>query len=105
MQYSVIKSGSGAKPSATDSVTVNYEGKLINGTVFDSSYKRGTPTTFGVNQVIPGWTQALQMMRPGAIWMLYIPANLAYGANAMGGSIPANSTLIFKVQLISVNKG
>ncbi len=104
LQYSIIKPGSGAKPSATDSVTVNYEGKLINGTVFDSSYKRGTPTTFGVNQVIPGWTQALQMMRPGAIWMLYIPANLAYGSNAMGSSIPANSTLIFKVQLISVNK-
>jgi FKBP-type peptidyl-prolyl cis-trans isomerase FklB len=104
LQYKILKRGSGAKPSATDSVTVNYEGKLINGTVFDSSYKRGKPTTFNVNQVIPGWTQALQMMRPGATWMLYIPANLAYGANAMGSTIPANSALIFKVQLISVNK-
>lgn len=104
LQYKIIKAGKGQSPTGTDSVTVNYEGKTIDGTVFDSSYQRGQPTTFKLNQVIPGWTQALQMMKPGATWMIYIPANLAYGNVAMGAKIPAGSTLIFKVQLISVNK-
>jgi FKBP-type peptidyl-prolyl cis-trans isomerase FklB len=104
LQYKVLTSGKGDSPSATDAVTVDYEGKLINGKVFDSSYKRGQPATFKVNQVIPGWTQALQMMKPGATWMLYIPANLAYGNTPMGDVIPAGSTLVFKVHLISVKK-
>lgn len=104
LQYKIIKAGSGASPSASDTVTVQYEGSLINGTVFDSSYKRGQPATFAVNQVIPGWTEALQMMKPGAMWMLYIPAKLAYGEQAVGDMIPPNSTLIFKVELLSVNK-
>lgn len=103
LQYKVITPGSGAKPSATDTVTVDYQGSLINGTVFDSSYKRGQPAEFPVNQVIPGWTQALQMMPTGATWMLYIPANLAYGENGMPmAGIEPNSVLVFKVHLISI---
>ena len=102
LQYEVIKPGSGASPSATATVTVNYEGKLLDGTVFDSSYKRGQPATFAVNQVIPGWTEALQLMKPGAEYMLYIPADLAYGKNGIPGTIPPNSMLIFKVELLSV---
>jgi FKBP-type peptidyl-prolyl cis-trans isomerase FklB len=104
LQYKVVTKGTGPHPLATDAVTVDYEGTLINGTVFDSSYKRGQPATFKVNQVIPGWTEALQLMRKGSTWMLYIPAKLAYGAQAMGQSIPPNSTLIFKVHLISFKK-
>lgn len=104
LQYKVIDAGNGASPTATDSVTVNYEGTLINGQVFDSSYKRGKPATFKVNQVIQGWQQALQMMKPGATWMLYIPSNLAYGKQGSMGAIGPNETLIFKVNLISVNK-
>ena len=100
LQYQIVKGGSGALPSAGATYTVNYEGKLIDGTVFDSSYKRGEPLTFQLDNVIPGWQQALPMMRPGAEWMLYIPANLAYGDQGVG-SIPPNSPLIFKVQLIS----
>jgi FKBP-type peptidyl-prolyl cis-trans isomerase len=102
LQYEVLKPGSGASPTASATVTVNYEGKLLDGTVFDSSYKRGQPATFAVNQVIPGWTEALQLMKPGAEYMLYIPANLAYGKNGIPGTIPPNSMLIFKVELISV---
>lgn len=104
LQYKILNAGdaAAASPKATDRVTVDYEGTLINGTVFDSSYKRGQPATFGVNQVIPGWTQALQLMKPGATWMLFIPPNLAYGANGAGPTIGPNSTLIFKVHLISV---
>ena len=104
LQYKIINAGSGESPAATDTVTVNYEGKLINGTVFDSSYKRGQPATFKVNQVIKGWQEALQLMKPGATWMLYIPSNLAYGKMGAPGAIGPNETLVFKVDLISVKK-
>ncbi len=103
LQYKIIKNGSGKTPKATDSVTVNYRGTLINGTEFDSSYKRGQPATFTVNGVIPGWTEALQLMREGAHWQLFIPPSLAYGERGTPG-IPPNSVLIFDVELISVNK-
>lgn len=102
LQYKVEKGGSGAAPKETDQATVNYRGTLINGTEFDSSYSRGKPATFGVNQVIPGWTEALKMMKPGAKYQLFVPANLAYGKNSPGGAIGPNSTLIFEVELISV---
>ncbi len=104
LQYKVIANGTGDKPAATDEVVVKYEGKLIDGTVFDSSYKR-TPDTssFRADQVIAGWTEALQLMSPGSKWELYIPQDLAYGAREMG-SIPAYSTLIFTVELLKVNK-
>lgn len=104
LQYKIITPGSGDSPTANDTVTVNYEGKLINGTVFDSSYKRGQPATFKVGQVIAGWQEALKLMKPGATWMLYIPANLAYGPQGSMGAIGPNETLIFKVDLISVKK-
>ncbi len=100
LQYQVIKNGSGNLPSPNATYTVNYEGSLVNGKVFDSSYKRGEPLTFQLDNVIQGWQQALPMMRQGAEWMLYIPANLAYGDQGVG-SIPPNSPLIFKVDLIS----
>ena len=102
LQYEVIREGKGEQPKNTDTVNVNYEGKLLDGTVFDSSYKRGQPISFGVNQVIPGWTEALKLMKPGAEYMLYIPANLAYGQNGIPNVIPPNSMLIFKVELLSV---
>jgi FKBP-type peptidyl-prolyl cis-trans isomerase len=102
LQYEVIKEGSGAAPKSASNVTVHYEGKLLNGTVFDSSYRRNQPATFGVTQVIPGWTEGLQLMKPGAIYMFYIPAKLAYGANGAGSAIGPNECLIFKVELISV---
>ncbi len=102
LQYKVIKEGSGKTPNATDTVTVNYRGTLINGTEFDSSYRRGQAATFPVNGVIPGWTEALQLMKPGAKWQLFIPANLAYGENGAGALIEPNSTLIFDVELISI---
>lgn len=104
LQYSVIKSGTGDSPKATDSVTVHYTGTLIDGTVFDSSVQRGVPATFGVNQVIPGWTEALQLMKVGDKWKLFIPSNLAYGPQSPGAGIPANSVLIFEVELLSINK-
>ncbi len=103
LQYKVIKEGSGAKPKATSMVTVHYTGTLIDGTKFDSSRDRGQPATFPVNGVISGWTEALQLMSPGAHWMLYIPAELAYGDRAAGPEIGPNATLIFDVELISVN--
>ncbi|MAZ39860.1 MAG: hypothetical protein CMF49_07035 [Legionellales bacterium] len=103
LQYKVVKAGNGTPPKANDSVTVDYEGKLVNGQVFDSTYKRGKPATFKVSQVISGWQQALKMMKPGAEWMLYIPSDLAYGKQGVGGPIGPNETLIFKVHLISVN--
>lgn len=103
LYYKVITAGKGPMPTATDTVTVNYEGKLINGTVFDSSYKRGKPTEFKVNQVIPGWTKALEQMPVGSTWMLYIAPNLAYGEMAPP-SIGANQALIFKVDLIKISK-
>lgn len=104
LQYQVIDKGDGANPVASDTVTVNYEGKLIDGKVFDSSYQRGKPATFRVGDVIPGWQEALKLMKPGATYMLYIPANLAYGAQGAPGAIGPNETLIFKVNLISVKK-
>ncbi|MFT3741621.1 MAG: FKBP-type peptidyl-prolyl cis-trans isomerase [Gammaproteobacteria bacterium] len=103
LQYEVITPGEGKKPGPRDTVTVDYEGKLLNGTVFDSSYKRGQPATFPVNGVIAGWQEALQLMNTGATWMLYIPSNLAYGKTGAGGLIGPDETLIFKVHLISVN--
>jgi len=104
LQYKVIKEGSGPKPAATDTVTVNYAGTLIDGTEFDSSYKRGQPATFPVGGVIAGWTEALQLMKVGSTWELYIPAALAYGANGAPPVIGPNQTLIFKVELLSINK-
>ena len=102
LQYRVLTEGNG--PVATDSseVEVHYEGKLIDGTVFDSSYKRGQPATFRPNQVIKGWTEALTLMPEGSVWELYIPANLGYGEQGSGRSIPGNSTLIFKVEVLKV---
>jgi len=103
LQYEIIEAGSGDKPSATSSVTVHYHGTLTDGTVFDSSVQRGTPATFGVNQVIPGWTEALQLMPKGAKYRLYIPQNLAYGANPHpGGPIEPYMALIFDVELIDI---
>ena len=96
------EAGTGKTPKATDSVTVNYRGTLIDGTEFDSSYKRGQPATFPVNGVIPGWTEALQLMKEGAKWQLVLPPNLGYGERG-AGQIPPNSVLIFEVELISVN--
>ncbi|HLU87110.1 MAG TPA: FKBP-type peptidyl-prolyl cis-trans isomerase [Taishania sp.] len=100
LQYEVIEEGEGDSPTATSQVTVHYEGTLIDGTVFDSSIRRGTPATFGVNQVIAGWTEALQMMKRGSKYRLYIPQELAYGANAPGGVIQPYMALIFDVELI-----
>ena len=102
LQYKVIKEGTGVQPKATDIVTVNYRGTLIDGTEFDSSYKRGQPATFPVNGVIKGWTEALQLMKQGSKFQLFIPSNLAYGERAMGPDIGANSTLIFEVELQDV---
>lgn len=103
LQYEVIEAGSGEKPAATSNVTVHYHGTLIDGTVFDSSVERGQPTTFGVNQVIPGWTEALQLMPKGAKYRLYIPENLAYGAQPHpGGPIEPYMALVFDVQLIEI---
>ena len=102
LQYKVIEKGSGASPKKTDTVTVNYKGTLIDGSEFDSSYKRGKPATFRVDGVIAGWTEALQLMKPGAKWKLFIPSNLAYGERGAGAKIPPNATLIFEVELLSV---
>lgn len=104
LQYRIIKDGSGESPKATDTVTTHYRGKLINGTEFDSSYTRGEPARFAVNAVIPGWSEALQLMKPGAKWELFIPPKLAYGENGIGQLIGPNSTLIFEVDLLNVDK-
>lgn len=103
--YMVEKEGDGASPSEADSVTVHYEGKLVDGTVFDSSIERGEPVTFPVNAVIPGWTEALQMMKEGAKYKLVIPPELAYGDRGAGGRIGPNETLVFDVELIKVLAG
>lgn len=103
LQYRVMTEGNGKSPSPTDQVTTHYHGKLIDGTVFDSSVNRGTPATFPVNGVIQGWQEALPMMKEGDKWELFIPYNLAYGENGAGGSIPPFATLIFEVELISIN--
>ncbi|HIU38664.1 MAG TPA: FKBP-type peptidyl-prolyl cis-trans isomerase [Candidatus Limisoma intestinavium] len=104
LQYEVIRKGAGDRPAASDRVEVHYTGKLIDGTVFDSSVERGVPATFGVTQVIPGWVEALQLMREGDKWRLYIPSTLAYGENGAGGVIGPNMTLIFDVELLRVIK-
>ncbi len=103
LQYRTNVEGSGVNPDENDEVTVHYEGKLIDGTIFDSSIKRGEPATFGLNQVIPGWTEGLQLMKEGGKTTFFIPQQLAYGQQDMG-TIPAYSTLIFEVELIKVNK-
>jgi FKBP-type peptidyl-prolyl cis-trans isomerase FklB len=102
LQYEVIKEGNGKKPGAADRVKCHYEGTLIDGTLFDSSIKRGEPAVFGVNQVIKGWVEALQLMTEGSKWRLFIPSELAYGAQGAGEMIPPHSTLIFEVELIEV---
>lgn len=103
LQYQVLTAGSGAKPALTDQVKVHYEGKLLNGEVFDSSYKRGEPVTFGLNQVIPGWQEGLQLMSVGSKWKIFIPSDLAYGPGGTGGPIGPNETLIFEVELLDIN--
>lgn len=102
LQYLVLTEGTGAKPAADSQVTVNYEGFLVDGTKFDSSIDRGEPTTFGVNQVIKGWTEALQLMPAGSKWKLFIPYDLAYGAQGAGQLIPPYATLIFEVELLEI---
>lgn len=102
LQYEVLAEGKGRKPKATDKVQCHYHGTLIDGQVFDSSIQRGAPAVFGVNQVIPGWVEALQLMPEGSRWKLYIPSGLAYGEQGAGGSIPANATLVFEVELIKI---
>jgi FKBP-type peptidyl-prolyl cis-trans isomerase FklB len=105
LQYKVLKKGDGPKPKASDSVTVHYEGKLIDGTIFDSSLKRGEPIGFPVKGVIAGWTEALQLMPVGSTWQLYIPSNLAYGEHPRpGGPIGPNAVLTFEVQLIKIGE-
>jgi FKBP-type peptidyl-prolyl cis-trans isomerase FklB len=102
LQYKILTAGTGPKPTASDSVVCNYRGTLINGTEFDSSYKRGQPATFGVGQVIKGWTEALQLMPVGSKWQLVIPSSLAYGERGAGADIGPDSTLIFEVELLSI---
>lgn len=105
LQYEVITQGTGEKPTASDQVTVNYRGTLLDGTEFDSSYKRGEPATFGLNQVIPGWTEGVQLMQVGSKYRFFVPYNLAYGSRATpDGSIPPFSTLIFEVELIKIGQ-
>jgi FKBP-type peptidyl-prolyl cis-trans isomerase FklB len=104
LQYKVIKEGKGDKPKATDTVVVNYRGTLINGKEFDSSYSRGKPVTFAVNRVIKGWQEALQLMKVGAKWKVFIPSDLAYGERGAGGSIGPNETLVFDVELVEIKK-
>lgn len=102
LQYKVEVEGTGAKPTASDTVTVNYEGTLVDGTIFDSSYARNQPVTFPLNQVIAGWTEGLQLMSVGSTYMFYIPADLAYGAGGRPPVIPPNSVLVFKVELLDI---
>lgn len=102
LQYKILKAGSGKKPGKTSRVRCHYEGTFTNGMIFDSSYKRGEPAVFGVNQVIPGWTEALQLMSEGSEWELYIPYNLAYGEAGAHGAIPPYAALVFKVELLEV---
>jgi FKBP-type peptidyl-prolyl cis-trans isomerase FklB len=104
LQYKVMKAGAGKKPQINDTVTTHYRGTLIDGTEFDSSYRRGQPVSFPVAGVIPGWTEALQLMGEGAKWQLFIPPNLAYGERGTGGVIGPNATLIFEIELISIQE-
>jgi len=103
LQYQVLTAGNGAKPALTDQVKVHYEGKLLSGKVFDSSYQRGEPVTFGLNQVIAGWQEGLQLMSVGSKWKIFIPSDLAYGPGGTGGPIGPNETLIFEVELLDIN--
>ena len=103
LQYEIVKDTTGIKPKPSDQVTVHYTGKLINGSVFDSSVERGQPATFGLDQVIKGWTEGLQLMSPGSKYRFYIPSDLAYGPGGQNG-IPPNSVLIFDVELIGINQ-
>lgn len=102
LQYEVLNEGKGEKPAASDRVEVHYHGTLLNGEVFDSSVNRGEPATFGVTQVISGWVEALQLMPVGSKWKLYIPSDLAYGAQGAGQSIGPHTTLIFEVELLAI---
>lgn len=104
LQYVVEKEGTGARPTAEDEVTVHYTGRLLDGTVFDSSVNRGEPATFPLNRVIPGWTEGVQLMKEGAKYTFFIPSDLAYGPQGIPNAIPPHSTLIFEVELIKVNK-
>lgn len=104
LQYKIVTAGAGQKPGKEDTVTVEYTGRLIDGQVFDSTDKTGKPATFKLSQVIPGWTEALQLMPAGSTWEVYVPANLAYGVRNVGGPIGPNETLIFNIHLISVDK-
>jgi FKBP-type peptidyl-prolyl cis-trans isomerase FklB len=104
LQYKVVKAGTGKKPKSTDTVTTHYRGTLIDGTEFDSSYRRGQPASFPVSGVIAGWTEALQLMEEGAKWQLFIPPNLAYGERGAGSQIGPNATLIFEIELISIQE-
>jgi FKBP-type peptidyl-prolyl cis-trans isomerase FklB len=103
LQYKIIKNGKGKLPKLTDKVTANYRGTLINGTEFDNSYKRGQPVKFPVNGVIPGWTEALKMMKAGSKWQLFVPPQLAYGEQGAGAIIGPNETLIFEIELLAIN--
>ena len=102
LQYKILTAGTGPKPTATDTVVCQYKGTLLDGTEFDSSYKRGQPATFAVGRIIKGWTEALELMPVGSKWQLFIPADLAYGERGAGGVIPPNATLIFEVELVSI---
>jgi FKBP-type peptidyl-prolyl cis-trans isomerase FklB len=102
LQYEIVKEGTGRQPKASDTVRCHYEGTLIDGTVFDSSYRRGMPAEFGLRQVIAGWTEGVQLMKEGSIFKFYIPYNLAYGEHGAGADIPPYAALIFKVELINV---
>lgn len=104
LQYKVLAKGDGASPSATDTVTVHYRGTLLDGTEFDSSYKRGEPASFPVNRVIAGWTEALQLMREGDKWELTIPPELGYGSRGAGSAIPGDSVLVFEVELLKAKQ-
>jgi FKBP-type peptidyl-prolyl cis-trans isomerase FklB len=104
LQYKILKEGTGPKPTATDTVVCNYRGTLLNGTEFDSSYKGGQPATFPVGQVIKGWTEVLQLMPVGSKWEVYVPSDLAYGERSPGGQIGPNSTLIFEIDLLSIQE-
>jgi FKBP-type peptidyl-prolyl cis-trans isomerase FklB len=104
LQYEILTEGTGEKPKATDTVKCHYHGTLIDGTVFDSSVERGQPASFGVNQVIKGWVEALQLMPVGSKWRLFIPSELAYGKQGAGGAIQPNSALVFDVELLGIEK-
>ena len=104
LQYQIIKEGTGAKPTTSDTVVANYSGSLIDGTVFDSSYKRGQPATFSLGKVIPGWQEVLPLMSVGSKYKVFIPSELGYGARGAGGTIGPNETLVFEIELLDIKK-